>query len=194
MDGKATSQILLWRAFFCYVTTLIVQKVCFPKSFKDYIQAVLSCSMAAHYSFRVLYYSSAHQAPHPPGTPSHQAPPPIRCLTQSFPLPTARHCQPHSHLECQNPSVPIQGVFSGRRKGLPSRSAAPTDSQPWTRAEYTPEIRRGSDEGVAPLRVHEAYGAGQPERLSRRRIRLRGESAAEEVGSGWTRGVRQSPQ
>ena len=77
----------------------------------------------------------------------------------------------------------------------------PTDSQPCRRAEYTPEMRLGPDGGVTPWRVQEAYSAGQPERLSRREIRLRGcqarllgESADDEVGSGWTGGVRQSPQ
>ena len=42
------------------------------------------------------------------------------------------------------------------------------------RAEYTQEIGCGPDGGVTPWRMHEAYGAGQPDRLSRRKIRLRG--------------------
>ena len=33
-------------------------------------------------------------------------------------------------------------------------------AEPGARAEYTPEIRRGPDGGVTPVRVPEAYGAG----------------------------------
>ena len=73
------------------------------------------------------------------------------------------------------PPRPNRGVSDpAGEKRLPSRSTAPTDGQPWTRAEYIEEIRRGTDGGVTPWRVHEAYGAGQPERLSRKKIRLRG--------------------
>ena len=51
-------------------------------------------------------------------------------------------------------------VGSDWRKRLPSRSTAPTDNQPWKRAVYTEEIRRGPDGGVTPGTVHEAYGDG----------------------------------
>ena len=92
------------------------------------------------------------------------------------------------------------GVGSGWRKWLPSSSTAPTDDQPWKRAEYTEELRRGLDGGMTLGTVHEAYGASLPGRLSRQKIRLRGrqgrplsESARDSVGSGCTRGVRRAP-
>ena len=55
------------------------------------------------------------------------------------------------------PALQSGGVGSGRRKWLPSRSTAPYHGQPWTRAEYTEEIRRRLDGGVTPGTVHEAW-------------------------------------
>ena len=66
-------------------------------------------------------------------------------------------------------------------------------------------IGRGPDGGVTPGTVHETYGAGQPGKLSRRKIRLSGPasrgrqgrplsgSARDSVGWGRTGGVRQPP-
>ena len=72
------------------------------------------------------------------------------------------------------PTPQAGGVGSGQRKRLPSRSTVPTDDPAWNRNEYTEEIRHGPDGGVTPGTVHETYGAGQPGRLSGRKIRLRG--------------------
>ena len=70
----------------------------------------------------------------------------------------------------------VRGALArrGERAGTPTGASDPAEgngshhaplrpptAKPGARAKYTPEISRGPDRGVTPVRVPEAYGAGR---------------------------------
>ena len=64
-------------------------------------------------------------------------------------------------ITCWNPGVSTGASDpAGGNVSHHAPLCSPT-AKPGARAEYTPEIRRGTDGGVTPGRVPEAYGAGR---------------------------------